>query len=124
MPGGRRKGRILGEFRKPQYSGQSYFLLRTQCSYLEGHWISMVLPLDLGKACLVQGKDLESIVLDCVFAILTLGQSNLRVFSIRPFLEQRQTSTAGLIHELMRLRSDRIYGLHREIIGYLKKLCA
>lgn len=52
----------------------------------------MALPPDLGKAYLVQAKELESIVLDCVFAIMTLGHSSLRVFSVRPFLEPQVNS--------------------------------
>lgn len=61
----------------------------------------MTWPPDLGKACLVQARELESITLDCVFAIMTLGQSSLRVFFLRPFLEQWLTATAGLNHELI-----------------------
>lgn len=69
-----RKGRIVSEFRKSQYSGQRYLLWRTQCSYFEGHWISMALPPSLGKTCLMQDRGFEWIILDCVFAIMTLDR--------------------------------------------------
>lgn len=69
-----RKGRIVSKFRKSQYSGQRYLLWRTQCSYFEGHWISMALPPSLGKTCLVQARGFELIILVCIFAIMTLGR--------------------------------------------------